>query len=89
MVEEAQDAEIPFEYVLSDTRFSKPVQLLVDLKNVGTDVIAMVAKTSTKYMVEEPDTGRTRDLNLKRIFSRNKKRPGKIRYLRSVKATVS
>ena len=48
MVEEAQDAEIPFEYVLSDTGFSKPVQLLVDLKNVGTDVIAMVAKTLYK-----------------------------------------
>lgn len=65
MVQEAQSEGIPFGYVLFDTWFSKPAQL-VDLKNLGTEVIAMVAKTSTKYKVKDPKTGETKKLNLKK-----------------------
>lgn len=88
MVQEAQSEGIPFDYVLFDTWFSKPAQL-VDLKNLGTEVIAMVAKTSTKYKVKDPKTGETKKLNLKEIFTINRKRPGKSRYLLSVNAKIS
>ena len=38
MVQEAQKAGIPFDYVLFDTWFSNPAQL-VALKDIGADVI--------------------------------------------------
>jgi len=88
MVKEAQRVNIPFDYVLFDTWFSKPAQL-VELKQEGADVIAMVAKTSTKYTVKDPITGEEQAWNLKEIFSRNKKRRGKSRYLLSVTGTVT
>ena len=56
MVEQAQSAGIPFDYVLFDTWFSNPVQL-VELKGIGADVIAMVKKGSTKYSYKDPETG--------------------------------
>ncbi len=43
MVQEAQKAGLPFDYVLFDTWFSSPLQL-VALKNIGADVIAMIKK---------------------------------------------
>lgn len=88
MVEEAQSVKIPFDYVLFDTWFSKPAQL-VELKNIGADVIAMVAKTSTKFDVFDPKTQMVQPLDVKEIFARYKKRPGKSRYLLSVTGTVT
>ena len=88
MVERAQSAGIPFDYVLFDTWFSNPAQL-VDLKGIGADVIAMVKKGSTKYAYKDPETGEEQKLNVKEIYSRNKKRRGRSRYLLSVNVTVS
>ena len=47
---------IPFDYVLFDTWFSKPSQL-IQLKGMGAEVIAMVAKTDTKYGVLDSKAG--------------------------------
>lgn len=88
MVKEAQQSGIPFDYVLFDTWFSNPAQL-VELKGMGTDVIAMIKKNSTKYTFEDPDTGAISKLDVKEIYSRNKKRRGQSRYLLSVNVTVT
>lgn len=88
MVEEAQKADIPFDYVLFDTWFSSPAQL-VALKEIGADVIAMIKKNSTKYEWSDPSTGEKILLNVKEIYSRNKKRRGRSKYLLSVDVTVS
>lgn len=88
MVQSATAAGIPFDYVLFDTWFSNPAQLL-DLKEIGADVIAMIKKSSTKYTWRDPDTEELRKLNIKEIYSRNKKRVGRSKYLLSVEVTVS
>ena len=83
MVKQAHKAGIPFDYVLFDTWFSSPSQLAA-LKGIGTDVIAMIKKNSTKYIWRDPATGEEKKLNVKEIYSRNKKRRGRSRYLLSV-----
>ena len=88
MVCSAKSAGIPFDYVLFDTWFSSPAQL-VQLKGLGTDIIAMIKKNSTKYTWEDPDTGESHRLNVKEIYSRNRKRPGLSKYLLSVDVIVS
>ena len=88
MVEEAKKSGIPFDYVLFDTWFSAPAQL-VALKNIGANVIAMIKKNSTKYSWTDPATGEEQLLNVKEIYSRNKKRRGKSKYLLSVKVMIS
>ena len=88
MVKQAQAIGIPFDYVLFDTWFSNPAQL-VDLKEIGADVIAMIKKGSTKYTYKDPETGEECKLNVKEIYSRNKKRRGRSRYLLSVNVTIS
>ena len=71
MVQCAQKAAIPFDHVLFDTWFSTPSQLSA-LKGLGTDVIAMVKKGSTKYTVDDPKTGEEQKLDIKEIYSRNR-----------------
>ena len=88
MVQDAQRAGIPFDYVLFDTWFSSPSQLIA-LKGIGADVIAMIKKNSTKYEWTDPSTGEKKKLDVKEIYSRNKKRRGKSRYLLSVDVTIS
>ena len=88
MVRQAQAAGIPFDYVMFDTWFSSPLQL-VTLKGIGADVIAMVKKSGTKYTWTNPETGESQKLNVKEIYSRNRKRRGRSRYLLSVNVTIS
>lgn len=88
MVREAQKLGIPFRFVLFDTWFSNPAQL-VELKNIGADAIAMIKKNSTKYLWTNPETGAQSKLDVKEIYSRNKKRRGKSRYLLSVNVIVT
>ena len=76
MVKQARSAGIPFDYVLFDTWFSNPARL-VDLKEIGADVIAMIKKGSTKYSYKDPEIGNERNLNVKEIYNRNKKRRGR------------
>ena len=88
MVGEAKREGIPFDFVLFDTWFSNPTQL-IELKGMGTDTIAMIKKNSTKYLWENPETGEAAKLDVKEIYSRNKKRRGRSRYLLSVEVTVT
>ena len=88
MVREAKRTGIPFDFVLFDTWFSNPAQL-IELKSMETDTIAMIKKNGTKYMWANPETGETARLDVKEIYSRNKKRRGKSRYLLSVDVTVT
>ena len=88
MVKDALDIGIPFDFVLFDTWFSNPAQL-IDLKNIGTDVIAMVKKSSTRYFVKDPKTDTLALLNTKEIYSRNRKRRGRSKYLLSVDAIAT
>jgi hypothetical protein len=88
MVKDALTIGIPFDFVLFDTWFSNPAQL-IDLKNIGTDVIAMVKKSSTKYSVKDPNTNTLALLNTKEIYSRNRKRCGRSKYLLSVDAIAT
>ena len=89
MVKSAQKAHIPFDVVLFDTWFSSPAQL-VALKDIGTDVIAMIKKGSTKYTVMTDSTsGKKEKLDVKEIYSRNKKRRGQSKYLLSIPVEVS
>ena len=87
MVKEAKKSGIPFDFVLFDTWFSNPAQL-VELKGMEADTIAMIKKNSTKYLWKNPETGEENKLDIKEIYSRNKKRRGKSRYLLSVHVMV-
>ena len=70
------------QYVLFDSWFSNPAQIL-DIRSRNMDVIAMVKKSSRiDYGYEG------KQLNIKEIYSRNKKRPGRSRYLLSVEVMV-
>lgn len=74
MVKEAKKSGIPFQFVLFDTWFSNPAQL-VELKGMEADTIAMVKKNSTKYLWTNPETV-------------TKREGGRSRYLLSVNVTV-
>ena len=66
------------EYVLFDSWFSNPAQITA-IKSKGMNVIGMIKKSSRiKYTYGEDQ------LNIKEIYSRNKKRRGRSRYLLSV-----
>jgi hypothetical protein len=88
MVKDAIDAGIPFDFVLFDTWFSNPAQL-IDLKGIGADVIAMVKKNSTRYFVMNPETGSVEYQNIKEIYNRSKKLSEGSKYLLSVKAVAT
>ena len=87
MVEKAKTVGIPFDYVLFDTWFSNPVQL-INLKSIDADVIAMIKKNNTKYLWKNPATDQVEKLNVKEIYSRNKKRRGRSKYLLSVNVMI-
>ena len=75
MVQEAQKAGIPFDYVLFDTWFSSPAQL-VALKDIGADVIAMIKKNKTRYTILDSTDDTVRSLDVKDIYTRFRKRSG-------------
>lgn len=82
LLETALAAGHQAKYVLFDTWFANPHQI-VKIKDMGLDTIAMVKRSSRiKYGFEGSR------LNIKEIFSRNKKRRGRSRYLLSVEVTV-
>ncbi len=82
LLDTADSAGLSADYVLFDSWFSNPSQIL-DVKNRGMDVIAMIKKSSRiKYDYEG------KSLNIKEIFSRNKKRRGRSRYLLSIQVMV-
>lgn len=82
LIDTAKAAGISADYVLFDSWFSNPSQI-ISIKNKGIDTIAMVKKSSKiKYTYEG------QSLNIKEIYARNKKRRGRSRYLLSVDVMV-
>lgn len=70
------------DYVLFDTWFSSPAQL-IDIKSLGLDAIAMVKKSSKiRYIYDG------KKLSISKIFGISKKRRGKSKYLLSVPVMV-
>lgn len=74
----AKNAAIPAEYVLFDSWFSSP-STLHSVKAIGYDVIGMVKKTPKMFFRYNGE-----DMSLISIYSKNRKRRGKSKYLLSV-----
>lgn len=80
LIHSAQCAGITARYVLFDSWFSAPKTVMALKKQEHLDTIAMMKKNKTKY------TYQGERLNVKEIYSRNRKRRG--RYLLSVSVDV-
>jgi len=74
----AKNTAIPAKYVLFDSWFSSPSTLHA-VKAVGYDVIGMVKKTPKMFFRYNGE-----DMSLISIYSRNRKRRGRSKYLLSV-----
>ena len=83
LLQEIKDAGIPAEHVLFDTWFCSPSSLK-DIEEIGYHVVAMTKK-SGKYLYR--CNGKLQDV--KSIFTENKKRRGRSRYLLSVEAEAT
>lgn len=70
------------DYVLFDTWFSSPAQIIA-VKNLGLDCIAMIKKSSRIYYEYEE-----KQLSIKKIFGISKKRRGRSKYLLSVNVMI-
>ena len=82
LLDTALSAGLKADYVLFDSWFSNPAQITA-IHSKGMNVIAMLKKSSKikySYCGEH--------LNIKEIYSRNKKRRGRSRYLLSVDVMV-
>ena len=82
LIHSAQRAGITARYVLFDSWFSAPKTILALKEQEHLDTIAMIKKSKTKYLYNGEK------LNVKEIYSRNKKRRGRSRYLLSVSVMI-
>lgn len=82
LLKQAKNAAIPAKYVLFDSWFSSPSSIHA-VKETGYDVIAMVKKTPKMFFRYNGT-----DMSLISIYNKNKKRPGRSRYLLSVMVDV-
>ncbi|MBR3183693.1 MAG: transposase [Firmicutes bacterium] len=82
LLRDALKAGIKASYVLFDSWFAQP-SMILQIKDMGLDTIAMVKKSGKTCYQWQGER-----LSIKEIFSRNRKRPGKARYLLSVEVTI-
>ena len=82
LISSALSAGIKADYVLFDTWFSSPSQL-IDIKNLGLNAIAMIRKSSKIRYLYNGER-----MNLNKIYGMNKKRRGRSRYLLSVNVEI-
>ena len=82
LLKSAQSAGHSADYVLFDTWFSNPAQLIA-VKELGLDSIAMIKKSSRIYYEYEG-----KPLSINKIFGVCKKRRGRSKYLLSVNVMV-
>lgn len=78
----AKKAAIPAKYVLFDSWFTSQ-SMLIAIKSLGYDVIGMVKKTPKSLFRYKGEK-----MTIEAIYKRNKKRPGKSKYLLSVTVDV-
>ena len=83
LLRSAQAAGISAKYVLFDSWFSSPKSVLTIKKELRLDTIAMIKKSSK---IRYGYNGES--FNIKKIYSRNRKRRGKSKYLLSVNVTI-
>ncbi len=82
LIKTAQNAGHTADYVLFDSWFSNPAQLIA-IRGLGLDSIAMIKKSSRiRYEYDG------QQLSIKKIFSICKKRRGRSKYLLSVNVMV-
>ncbi len=84
LVEMAQKAGLSARYILFDSWFASPKTITALKKDHSLDTIAMVKKSKTRYAYGDDD-----QLTVKQIYSRNKKRRGRSKYLLSVMVTLN
>lgn len=82
LLKTAQNAGHHADYVLFDTWFSNPAQL-INVKHLGLNAIAMIKKRSNIYYEYEGE-----QLSINKIFGICKKRRGRSKYLLSVNVMV-
>jgi hypothetical protein len=82
LLRNAQSAGHHADYVLFDTWFSSPAQLLA-VKDIGLDSIAMIKKSSRIYYEYDGE-----QFSIKKIFGICNKRRGRSKYLLSVNVMV-
>ncbi len=82
LLKQAKNAGIPAKYVLFDSWFSSPSSLHA-VKETGYDVIGMVKKTPKMFFRYNGE-----DMPLTSIYTMNRKRRGRSRYLLSVMVEV-
>ena len=82
LLKSAQAAVHHADYVLFDTWFSSPTQIIA-VKKLGLDSIAMIKKSPRVYYEYEGEL-----LSIKKIFGICKKRRGRSKYLLSIKVMV-
>jgi len=82
LLKHAKKADIPANYVLFDSWFSSPSSIH-SVKEIGYDVIGMVKKTPKMFFRYNGE-----DMSLISIYSKNKKRRGRSKYLLSVMVDV-
>lgn len=82
LIKKAQAEGHNADYVLFDTWFSNPAQIIA-VKELGLDSIAMIKKSSRIYYEYKGE-----QLSLKKIFGICKKRRGRSKYLLSVDVTI-
>lgn len=82
LLDTAVSSDISADYVLFDSWFSNPAQITA-IKSMGMDVIAMIKKSSRIRYEYHGEM-----LNIKEIYSRNKKRRGRSKYLLSIDVMV-
>ena len=83
LIRSAQTAGISAKYVLFDSWFSSPKSILTIKRELRLDTIAMIKKSSK---IKHGYQGES--LNIKEIYSRNRKRRGRSGYLLSVTVTL-
>ena len=83
MLKDALKAGHKANYVLFDSWFATPKGITAIKRDLSLDVLAMLKKSS-KVFYEYQDT----QLDLKKIYARNRKRPGRSKYLLSVEANL-
>jgi len=83
MLKDAIKAGHKAKYVLFDSWFATPKGITAIKKELSLDVLAMLKK-SGKVFYEYDD----RQLDLKKIYAMNRKRPGRSKYLLSVEANL-
>lgn len=83
LIKAARQSGLTAKYVLFDSWFSSPKKVTALKQEQDLDVIAMVKKSSKiKYGYQD------QTLNIKEIYSKNRKRRGRSKYLLSIEITV-